>query len=205
MLANYILDPQSLLEKAGNFICFEGIDLSGKTTLLNQFKSILEDNGLKVAVLKGIDDKGKELLSRCQTVDEELYVIIEFRKKQQKEIKKALQENDVLLMDRYDLSTLVNQCKDFNNKKKYLEASKGFYKPTFYVVLTADRNIIKNRAKAQKLDDLDKKYLDMDIINSNIAYVNNCNNGLQIDTDKSGQVKKRFVNKKFKFGLGEWF
>lgn len=101
------------------FIAFEGPDGSGKSTVLNSVKNYLEENNIEYILTREpggtkigeqirdilIDNKNKEMDSKTEAL-----LFAAARAQSVEEIvKKALDENKIVISDRYVLSSIVYQ------------------------------------------------------------------------------------------------
>ena len=101
----------------GMLFVFEGIDGSGKSTQIQMLKTILEDRGLKVVDFRepsqspwGQEIKEKAARPDSLSPEEELQLFVEDRKDNvQKNLRPALAENKIVLLDRYYFSTMAYQ------------------------------------------------------------------------------------------------
>lgn len=114
----------------GKFIVFEGINGSGKTTIINKLYDKLNNNNYKVKILKfpnrttqtgKIIDKFLKKEINFKSLKEQIKIFAENRKECKDEIENLLKQNYIILCDRYIYSNIAYILSDqtiniLNNK-----------------------------------------------------------------------------------------
>ena len=106
----------------GKLIVFEGLNKTGKTTLINVLNNKLKEKGLKVAMFKEPVtnkpfDKFYNILDFKLDNDVLFFLMNSNRLYGQDILKNLLKENDFVLCDRYYYSTLAYQVLNQKNEK----------------------------------------------------------------------------------------
>ncbi len=129
----------------GTLIAFEGIDGCGKTTQLARFAATLRSGGHEVLETREPTDGpwGRKLRAMLQSgesvaPEEELRWFLEDRAEHvEHEIQPALDAGQVVLTDRYTLSTVAYQgARGFDWKELLAEAEARFPTPDLVVLVT---------------------------------------------------------------------
>lgn len=133
----------------GKFIVFEGINGSGKTTIINNLINYYSKLNIKIKYIKFPDrstnsgkiiDKFLKNKHEFKSLKEQINIFAENRKESQSLIKSYLNEGNIILCDRYLYSnlayTLTDQTLDIlnNNSTDYIDISE---------IIKYDVNIIK--------------------------------------------------------------
>lgn len=147
--------------KKGLFIDFEGGEFVGKTTQIKRAKAYLEEKGCDVITThepgggdpqiraKLLDAKGKI------SPEEELELFCEDRRLHvQNVIRPALDEGKIVLLDRFEFSTIAYQGYGRGLplniiRQKSAAARQGIW-PDLIILLSADPAVIMNRAPVSK-------------------------------------------------------
>tara|TARA_Y100000310_G_C20695761_1_gene825591 strand:- start:4386 stop:5009 length:624 start_codon:yes stop_codon:yes gene_type:complete len=149
------------------FIVFEGIDGSGKTSQILKTIDLLKDyNQIFVTKEPTANKLGKHIKKLLKQDKDpkanaekytQLYTLD--RKYHNKQIKKQLNLNNIVICDRYYYSTLAYQQAQGYNVKKIIEQSKKFLIPdiTFIIDLPAETAIERLRARGKKIEKFEKE------------------------------------------------
>ncbi len=160
---------EAIAKWPGLFIVFEGVDGSGKSSQIERLASFLENLGHNVLTTREPSDgifgtKLRSLFYQREKIskEEELQLFIDDRKEHlQKTVLPALKEGQVVLCDRYFLSTIAYQgatgAFDIDN----LLAKNSFAPPPdIALLLTAPVDICIQRitkGRNEKLNDFEKQ------------------------------------------------
>ncbi len=140
-------------------IVFEGIDGSGKTTVSKMLFDYMKEKNLPVAWLREPSDSnwGKKIreISRIKTripLEEELHYFIEDRKfNVSHNIKPALSQNKIVILDRYYYSTACYQGARGINMDEIIQMNREFApEPDITFIIDVDVNIAMNRIKKNR-------------------------------------------------------
>ena len=165
----------------GKLICLEGGDGAGKSTQIELIKNYLDNHKLSYSHFhfpvyghnQFSDIIARFLRGEFGAADEvdplfvaNIYAMDRFRFLP--ELEKALEENDVVLLDRYVFSNVAYQCAKFDNKEDaermkewIIEFEFHFLKlpyPDLNIFLNVPKQITQNRLK-QKREGSDRDYL----------------------------------------------
>lgn len=167
----------------GKFICFEGVDGSGKTTLMNQYKKELEEDGYNVKVFRAIGEgyfgsQCRNLVlnfneqTRPNPISEALIFIAAIQDCYFKYIKEWVESGGIALTDRWIYSTYTYQStyqdKITTEQEKHLipfETIIGLMqkmpKPDFTVIaeVTAE-TAIENLKERNQNNSMDQWFID---------------------------------------------
>lgn len=123
------------------FVVLEGIDGSGKTTQAKLLYEALRRDGYD-AVLLSEPTNGKygrlirdKLVSGEYTAEELYNLFVLDRKENAKKIRFYLEKGDVVIMDRYYISTIAYQGSQGIPIKKIIEDHRGLPQPNLVVIL----------------------------------------------------------------------
>jgi len=185
----------------GKFLVFEGIDGSGKGTVIQEVEKHLTKKGVSYYSVKdpGLTKIGEDIRSvllnpenieMCR--ETELLLYIAARAQLASEIIKPNLENGTnIICDRYDLSTFTYQyvMGEWENMNSILNVSSilnGLPKPDWYFVLDVPVEVAKERLGSH-LDRLEQKGDDVfnKIRSRYLQYVNDWNNISVIDASKN--------------------
>lgn len=159
-----------MLENEPVILIFEGGDFQGKTFLANYTKEFLQKEfpNKKIAIVRepGSTESAEDIRgvikkhSNLEDFTEILLFTAARSELYEKEIKKLVEENAIIIMDRSILSTLVYQ----ENTKDIIELSRRLlykdylqYTAKIMMVLNTPKEIIEERMKERELDYLDKR------------------------------------------------
>ncbi len=140
-------------------IVFEGIDGSGKTTVSKMLFDYMKEKNLPVAWLREPSDSnwGNKIreISRIKTripLEEELHYFIEDRKfNVSHNIKPALSQNKIVILDRYYYSTACYQGARGINMDEIIQMNREFApEPDITFIIDVDVNIAMNRIKKNR-------------------------------------------------------
>ena len=143
------------------FIVFEGIDGSGKTTIINLLKEYLEKKNYKVWLTKEPTDSkiGKlirEILQEGHEINEiwgkiMIFLFTADRYYHQIEIREKLKENYIVISDRYYHSTFAYQIMYPGSSIEFLKyLYKDLIKPDYVFVLDVPVEIALERMSERK-------------------------------------------------------
>lgn len=144
----------------GTFLVFEGIDGSGKRTLCNYVRELLEVKSIKVRTYQYPDYQSPwgKIITDFLSGAQELEVAVQFLTyaadilKDQKDIEKDLEKGYVVLSDRYITSTVAFQCSRGFDRKKAVEfvTMFEFIPPDIVFYMNVSPEIGMSRKKRQK-------------------------------------------------------
>jgi dTMP kinase len=171
--------------KKGLFIVFEGIDGSGKTTLIEMLKDVLEQQTYSIVVLKeptNETDAGKKIRESYVTgrvpFEEELQWFIDDREwNVNTNIKPALEAKSIILQDRYFFSTVCYQgVRNNNDWSSIIKLNRSkFPEPDLTIVIDVEpklalERITKDRVKENSFEALENlrnvRNLFLEVINN---------------------------------------
>ncbi len=165
-----------IIVKKYNFITFEGIDGSGKTTIINKLKEYLESKNQKVFVTTETKSNNSDFIKKIREIlmfnkdissYTELLLFEALRRDHyEKVIKKKLDEGFIVICDRYIDSSIVYQGMKGLSKKKIkvlnnFATDKTIPKITFLldIDVSESRKRIKNRDEEKtKFDEYDENF-----------------------------------------------
>ncbi|MEW6722880.1 MAG: dTMP kinase [Candidatus Micrarchaeota archaeon] len=149
-------------------VVFEGIDGSGKETQIRLLKEALEGRGKTVKVLK-YPTKNYQMLNdflekKVAIEPKALFLLfLADIAEDQKAVRKALAENDVVVLDRYVFSTIAYECNGIDHARgRRIVEGMEYLKPDKIVLLDIDPETSQARKKKQK---------ELDRYEENIAYL----------------------------------
>ena len=155
----------------GKFIVLDGIDGSGKGTIIKEAKRFLLEKGIKEEQIlitaeptRGFyGKKVRELLKTNVNPDVnaqqflDLYVA-DRKEHLEKELQPSLKNNKIILCDRYKYSTFVYQSLQGISIEKIKELHKGMLVPDLVFILDVSPEIsLKRISKRQQLDAFEKQ------------------------------------------------
>lgn len=132
-------------------VVIEGIDGSGKET---QIKLLKEELGCTVFKYPTRSYQMlNDYLEKKISIDPKslLLLFLADIAQEQEEIKKALNNNKLVVLDRYVFSTIAYECNgiDYEHGKKIIE-SVGYLKPDAVILLDIDARVSQERKRKQK-------------------------------------------------------
>ena len=131
------------------FIVFEGINGSGKTTIINNLINYYTNKNIKYQYIKFPDrtsnsgkiiDKFLKNQYEFNSINEQIQIFAENRKESEKLIKDSLNENKIILCDRYLYSNIAYTITDmslniqYNNSSEYISINN---------IIKYDKNLLK--------------------------------------------------------------
>lgn len=131
------------------FIVFEGINGSGKTTIINNLINYYTNKNIKYQYIKFPDrtsnsgkiiDKFLKNQYEFNSINEQIQIFAENRKESEKLIKDSLNENKIILCDRYLYSNIAYTLTDmslniqYNNSSEYISINN---------IIKYDKNLLK--------------------------------------------------------------
>ena len=201
-----------------NFMTFEGIDGSGKTTQIELLSKYLSNKDIKNVIIREpggtniSENIRKILLDKKNDISFESETLLFAAARSQlvnEIIKPKLKKNCVVLCDRYIDSTLAYQGygrgvnKDFINKMNEFATNNLVPKITF--IFDIDPNVAKNRIKQKDVDRMElldaqfyekvkNGYLEIAKLNKDRCYIIGCDNQNIMDIHlKIIDVVKNFI------------
>lgn len=139
----------------GKFIVIEGLDLSGKTTLIKELAYILREMGYTVSLHKEPNDEVKEILKQYTNVEVQYKALINYRQEHQRSLKYDIEHYDFVICDRYITSTYVFQGRGIGFDR-IDEDNKDFIQPDLEIVLEIPYSEYKKRCGNRLTDRLDR-------------------------------------------------
>ncbi len=184
----------------GKLIVFEGCDGSGKTTILNEVKKILEEKNIEYYATKmpsqrirNIDvfndyDNSQDNFIRENVNLENLTIMVSGDRLlvQDLEIVPALKQGKVVLCDRYCYTSLA-RC----NTKIIEEIANKFIEPNLVIYAKSPPKVLKMRVKSRK-NEKNNYYNDKDVQNQIKIFdeLSHDNDFVEINTNKQLDIKK---------------
>jgi len=141
-------------KKGGLFIVIEGIDGTGKSSIVSLLQDYLSQHGKEITILKepGNSEAGREIKKIIQekkanslTNEQWTELFTNDRKNTEEKVKGTLSKNNIIVLDRYYYSTLAYQLK----QKDWQEYASKFLKPTLTIILDNDVEISLNRINSR--------------------------------------------------------
>ncbi|MBU7046377.1 MAG: dTMP kinase [Theionarchaea archaeon] len=195
--------------KCMTFVVFEGIDGSGKRTLCEYARRLLEEKGIHVKQYQYPDYESPwgKIIEDFLSKKRELDVLIQFLTyatdivKDQKEIREYLKKGDTILADRYITSTVAFQCaRRFDIKKavQFVDMFE-FIPPDIIFYMNVSPETGRQRKKGQK-GDLDRHEADLKFLEKvNALYKQLCNQSflarkwVEVDANKELPLIKEII------------
>jgi dTMP kinase len=149
-------------------VVFEGIDGSGKETQIKLLKEALAKKGKRVAVVKYPTRHYQMLndfLEKKLSIEPKALFLLFLADiaEDQKNVRKALSENDIVILDRYVFSTISYEVNSIDySSGKAIVGSVGYLVPDKVVLLDIDPKTSQERKKKQK---------ELDRYEENLAYL----------------------------------
>jgi dTMP kinase len=162
----------------GKLLVLEGTDGSGKATQVKLLRERLEKRGAKVYNLSYPDYEsiyGRIIndflhFKISLGVEEQFFVYLLDMIKDKDKVKKALEESDFVIMDRYLFSTLSYQCSngfDYDRAKDLIKLM-GLNKPfaVFYIDVPVEVSMQRKKIQKQSVGEVDKFERDKALLTS---------------------------------------
>lgn len=157
----------------GIFVVIEGPDGTGKTTLVNGLKKKFTENNISFYAFREpggteVGEKLRDILldpSLDMTHETEALLFAAMRCENVRKVKEKISENDIILADRFILSSIAYQGYGLGLDPKKVEMINDFgiygFRPDLTIVLMMDSKDGISRKKTQKdLDRLEQRDLD---------------------------------------------
>lgn len=144
------------------FVVLEGIDGSGKTTVCSALSEKLSERGYRVAVTEEPTELIRPLLSGGMEIKDPAALFLLFtadRMEHQERIKKLLSSNDIVLCDRYLLSSFAYQGVLISQKyggwdraMRWMESVSEYIhmKPDLTILLDSDPEVSLKRIREKR-------------------------------------------------------
>lgn len=197
----------------GFLISFEGLDNSGKSTQINLLKTYLKSINKKVKVVESLGGLQsvnliKEILlnkdvEKIDSVTELLLYQAARRELVVKQIKPALEEGKIVILDRYIDSSLVYQGILRNIDSRHIDYLNNFVtkqlKPNITFFLKIKKPTYLQRINDTEINKLDKIEIDsmykFDILNEAYEYLSHIkNNFISIEEDSIENVFNKIIS-----------
>lgn len=155
-------------------VVLEGIDGSGKETQISLLREALSRKGRKVSLVKYPTRHYQMLndfLEKKVSIDPKALFLLFLADiaEDQKNVKKALEASDVVILDRYVFSTISYEVNgiDYPRGKKIVESA-GYLVPDKVILLDIDGKTSQERKKKQKeLDRYEENMVYLDHVRAN--------------------------------------
>jgi dTMP kinase len=137
-------------------VVFEGIDGSGKETQIGLLREALSKSGRKVAVIKYPTRHYQMLndfLEKKASIEPKALFLLFLADiaEDQKNVKKALSENDIVILDRYVFSTISYEVNSIDYERgKNIVSSVEYVVPDKVILLDIDSKTSQERKRKQK-------------------------------------------------------
>lgn len=141
--------------KKGLFVAFDGPNGVGKSTLIEHTQTALIEDGINVWVTKEPTDTllGNFTRQIAETLEAESLTCLVAADRYQhlkNEILPKLEEKQVVITDRYVLSSLILQRMDNVDVEFILASNKNIILPDVQIVVRASQNVIQSRLDERK-------------------------------------------------------
>lgn len=139
----------------GLFVAFDGPNGVGKSTLIENTKIALVEDGINVWVTKEptdtpLGDFTREIAETLEAESLTCLVAADRYHHLKNEIIPKLEENQVVITDRYILSSLILQRMDNVEVEFILASNKNIILPDVQIVVTASQDVIQSRLNERK-------------------------------------------------------
>jgi len=152
------------MEKRGNLVVIEGVDGCGKDTQINRLKEELNCKVFKYPTMKF--SMLRDFLEKRLELDRKALFLLFLADiaEEQKKVKKALEEHELVIMDRYVFSTISYEINALSfDDAKHIVKKLEFMKPDKVLLLDIPAEVSFERKKKQKTPDRyeeDREYLE---------------------------------------------
>lgn len=199
------------MNKKGLFIVLEGGEGSGKTTISKKLQQVLEESGYNTLLTREpggdpVSEMIRNIIIHSDDIDPftQLLLIAASRKRNiDLRIKPALEKNNIVICDRFGLSTIIYQgiiqgISLMNISKVFAATGLHLTKPDIEIVLNVDPKVGLNRVMTndREVSAIDRKGLEFHT-KVNEAYLKHSyrnESGYRFDIDANRELDDVFTN-----------
>lgn len=199
------------MNKNGLFIVLEGGEGSGKTTISKKLQQVLEESGYNTLLTREpggdpVSEMIRNVIIHSNDIDPftQLVLIAASRKRNiDLRIKPALEKNNIVICDRFGLSTIIYQgivqgISLMNISKVFAATGLHLIKPDIEIVLNVDPKVGLNRVMTndREVSAIDRKGLEFHT-KVNEAYLKHSyrnESGYRFDVDANRELDDVFTN-----------
>ena len=199
------------MNKKGLFIVLEGGEGSGKTTISKKLQQVLEESGYNTLLTREpggdpVSEMIRNVIIHSDDIDPftQLVLIAASRKRNiDLRIKPALEKNDIVICDRFGLSTIIYQgivqgISLIDIYKVFAATGLHLIKPDIEIVLNVDPKVGLNRVMTndREVSAIDRKGLEFHT-KVNEAYLKHSyrnESGYRFDVDANRELDDVFTN-----------
>lgn len=199
------------MNRKGLFIVLEGGEGSGKTTISKKLQQVLEESGYNTLLTREpggdpVSEMIRNVIIHSDDIDPftQLVLIAASRKRNiDLCIKPALEKNNIVICDRFGLSTIIYQgivqgISLMNISKVFAATGVNLIKPDIEIVLDVDPKVGLNRVMAndREVSAIDRKGLEFHT-KVNEAYLKHSyrnESGYRFDVDANRELDDVFTN-----------
>ena len=200
-----------MMNKKGLFIVLEGGEGSGKTTISKKLQQVLEESGYNTLLTREpggdpVSEMIRNVIIHSDDIDPftQLVLIAASRKRNiDLRIKPALEKNDIVICDRFGLSTIIYQgivqgISLIDIYKVFAATGLHLIKPDIEIVLNVDPKVGLNRVMTndREVSAIDRKGLEFHT-KVNEAYLKHSyrnESGYRFDVDANRELDDVFTN-----------
>lgn len=200
-----------MMNKKGLFIVLEGGEGSGKTTISKKLQQVLEESGYNTLLTREpggdpVSEMIRNVIIHSDDIDPftQLVLIAASRKRNiDLRIKPALEKNDIVICDRFGLSTIIYQgivqgIPLIDIYKVFAATGLHLIKPDIEIVLNVDPKVGLNRVMTndREVSAIDRKGLEFHT-KVNEAYLKHSyrnESGYRFDVDANRELDDVFTN-----------